>query len=234
MDEIESRCRVWFRHWHDLVDPTGPEWEDEDSAGGMFNELWNDRERLAACLAPLPRAKALTSRINEIIDVALGGSSEPPGLYYQVSRPYPASDGELLEWTGRFYRRCRELTGMPDAIPPIEIVRCAHPIDAYLDSHRDTDSEPYDRLHDWLGDAIDQHCTTDETAAYHVLEEALYKMACDYKLADYVLWVLLEPKVEGPDPCRPQFDLWRSGAVERFRPGEGVTVFAPISTSRIA
>jgi hypothetical protein len=227
MEEFDGLWQRWLEHWQDLCDPGGEPWQDQYCAGGMINDLWNDRDRLAACLAPLPAAEALTARINQIMDAVIGGAAHDPGLYFLVANPYRATDDELMAWTMSFYERCHDLTGQPASMPLVRVVRCGKPHEAFLATWQRGDNDPHDALDDWVADALDRCCSLDERAAYYFLGEPLYKIACNFMLRGFVRWALLQGKLPGPDPYRPQFDLWRSGACELYRPDQPVTIFAP-------
>ncbi len=72
-----------------------------------------------------------------------------------------------------------------------------------------------------------KQCTAEEKAAYYFLSEPLYKMACLYDIAEYILWAYFEDKVPGPNPYRPLFDLWRAGAGMSYVRDDLVHVYAP-------
>jgi hypothetical protein len=226
-DELMPFCRPWLDYWRDMIDPGGPQWKDEWSTAGLINDLARDREQLLIGLAPLPRAERLFEQICEIVDV-VDDPDDPPGLYFVVKHPYPASADELVGWMTDQFGRIRELTGEPKSPPRIVLRRSKDPIGAMHNNYVDTFMSPWDWLSDWFFTEAMSGCTIEEHAAHFVLSEALYKMACDYHLAGYVEWVFVEDRIPGPNPYRYSFDVWRSGACYCHTDKHTVTIFAPI------
>jgi len=58
-----------------------------------------------------------------------------------------------------------------------------------------------------------------------LMGEAFYSIACDYYIADYLLWPLYQHSTVIEEPFAPYFELWTHGALAIFeRPGQ-VTVY---------
>jgi hypothetical protein len=60
-----------------------------------------------------------------------------------------------------------------------------------------------------------------------LLDEALYHLACDYFLRDYILWPLYRQASTLVEPFGSYFELWKHGAGMRFVTDKLVKVFVP-------
>ena len=49
------------------------------------------------------------------------------------------------------------------------------------------------------------------------LHEAFYSIACDYKIAHYLMWPLYRGSTEIEEPFAPYFELWTHGALPFFK-----------------
>ena len=232
----------WLKHWDAIWTPPVPSIEDMDDEeeyvyleayvpSTIIMGLCREKDKLQTCLAPLPRAEALTKRIFEIIDVAIPDPESAElvmGMFFGVPRPYPASDGELTKWATLYLAQVAKLSGMSGGTSSVRIERCDNP-SARVERGQcgvELDAMQFG-LKMWMDKRVRSDCTTEEQAAYKLMEEPLYDMAYDLGLAGYVQSVFLEDKLSGPNPFRARFDLWRCDAHLCLEAPDKLAVYAP-------
>ncbi len=235
MADHDVYWREWLDTWHKLSDPHGPAFKDEYSAIHVFSTLRNDENAIRACLRDYPCGEALGDRIMEIFAATSWGEENPQpsqSYYLLVQNPYPATDTELIDWATHYLERARELAGAIDEIPSVKVVRCDDP---------ENEATSYDEwgeididLADWVAGFLPDRMDKRTQAAYYLITEPLYRLACTYDLVYFAEWAFAEGIIRGTNPYRAKFNLWRSSVHLGFSDPDQAVIYAPTLGKKVS
>jgi hypothetical protein len=170
----------------------------------------------------IPRALESVSGANEIVPRLLRiYSATAPGwnerdAYFVVRNPTPVSQDQIRNLVLAHIQRFAEIAKHIGSIklmeilerpPEIVVVQGQTPWPPSPDS---VETLMYDVRTDFMASL------TPSLSDALLLDEALYSIACDYFLRDYVLWPLYVPSSSVVEPFGPYFEMWIHGVGLRF------------------
>jgi hypothetical protein len=225
MDKLER-----LAYWRSLAvdagaDPGSAPWTDEYRLFGYFDCFRPDGQGAERVFADVVCGDEILDRLRQVY--ACTKESFQTYMYFIVTRPAPATSEKLIELTTRHLENLRqiaqgfdkpELVELLEPVPQIVLTHEPEP-DRRLPDFSSPGTHAYEVVGDWFRSL--EPCPSDA----QLLHEAFYSIACDYNIAQYLLWPLYRQSTEIVDPFAPYFDLWTHGA----RPWHGkpglVTVY---------
>src|SRR5262245_30618640 len=152
-------------------------------------------------------------------------------MYFIVCRPARATPEMLIELTKQHLTKVREiarssgkddLTAKLDPLPAIEIKYTREP--PFPEKQPDLaapETAIYGVVGDWFSDLVPVQSDA------LLLDEAFYYIACDYYIAQYLMWPLYSQSTDIIEPFAPYFELWTYGATPVYKKPGLATVFIP-------
>lgn len=237
MDKLE-RLAYWKNIAVDALRPAGPlgQWgregvaeferlvfKNEDELYGYFECFRPDGKGVEKVFAGIVGGDEIVERLRKVYEC----TKDSTGAYFIVRRPAPASPERLVDLTTQHYIKVREiargfdharLASELEVLPEIEIKLEAIPERTRSDVNA-PETSVYDVTGDWfIGlDPIQSDAL--------LLHEAFYSIACDYKIAQFLMWPLYRHSTEIEEPFAPYFQLWTHGALPFFGKPGLVTVY---------
>ncbi len=236
MDRLE-RFRYWKGVAVDALRAAGDpgvtdfekiEFKDEDQFYGYFGCFRPEGKGVESVFAGVVGGDEVVQRLRKVY--AATNESYGSAMYFVVRKPFPATHQEVEDLTRKHLERVRliaeafgnsELVKLSASDPVIEI-KCEHRPNGPRD-YNSPETLVYDVVCDWFGGI---HAVESEIL---LLREAFYSMACDYYIADYVMWPLYRHGTEVDEAFEPYFELWRRGAQPFFGKPGLITVYLPYS-----
>ena len=213
MDQLETE---WLHLWERLL---GEAPGTFDSPEVILNDLRGDRQTIKRAFEPLPGGAALSRRFLEVVEWS-GEDPQKSGMYLYNVRPIPASDRELISGVQSYWTHLSVLVNYPISHPRVTVTRSIDARDRFeRDFHAGNWYTLDEKLVEWFHDDVLE--STDNTCqrAACFLIDPLYLLGCNYWLAYYVLWGLVEERFDC-DPFRPLVDLWRRAATGGYSEAE--------------
>jgi len=218
VDAVRAAGRDGVAEFEEIV------FKNEDDLFAFFDCFRPDGACLERVFAGVVGGDEILQRLRRIYELKETATAFG---YFVVRRPAPATPERLVELTTRRLDKVRqiaidfgesELASLLEELPEIKIKREAIPQQTRSDVYA-PGAIVYDVTGDWFSglgpiqsDAL-------------LLHEALYSIACDYKIAYYLLWPLYQRSTEIEDPFAPYFELWTHGALPFFGKPGLVTVY---------
>lgn len=210
--------------WRAVVTAIDPDmlsdFSDEGPPDHLFHLFRPDGAGVEALFEGMEERDAVTARLKKVYQAA--GDDRDGAMYFVVRDPPRAASEQIIAWTNQHLSRLKrveselfELDGPSEieAIEGVDVVSGgaaprrdpsrAHPLETAL----------YEAATE-LGMAMGGS----EWA--RLLDEPLYKIACDYRLAHWILWPHIGGDFPVEDPFAAWFELWRHGAVIHFHDEE--------------
>lgn len=185
---------------------------------GMFQHFRPDGKGVEAVFAGFPHGAEMLSRLMEVYRCTSKGFRESDA--YFIPRPSRACpEKKARELLAAHFDAMRKLApavrieGLDEALAYVEFERVT--THEALEAVPYSDDCPESSIYEMCTDLPRRMKSQDETL--RDLREALYSIACDYYLADYVRWPLYEPIDAHPDPYRAYFELWSRGVQFNYR-----------------
>ncbi|MCH7872783.1 MAG: hypothetical protein IID33_13895 [Planctomycetes bacterium] len=209
-----QREQEWLDHWANLI---GEPLVSIERSGMVLTDLRRDRKKLVDALSIFPYSEAITRRYVELLD----WSGEGPGcreMHMLLCEPDPASDARLRDLVLSYRSFVSTIEDHVSSDGSSDLVaRHRDPLKHYL---ADFDTERLltpidDVLQGWFADDAYADSEPGVEEAVHFLMDPLYFLACDYGLSHYVLFGLVEHRIDR-DPFRPLVELWRHGSHAAF------------------
>jgi hypothetical protein len=148
-------------------------------------------------------------------------------MYFMVRKPQVTTSQELIEILTRYFNVVTQMAIASDDWQVVTLLGSLeiHTKKAEPPPHPD-DPEPhfamiYDTVSDWI------LALKPAASDAYLLKEAFYSMACDYQLADYILWPIYRESTPILEPFAPCFELWIREAEFRFTNSKSVTIYSP-------
>ena len=193
-------------------------WNNEDDLYCFFGLFQPDGKRVERVFAGVVGGDEILQRLLPVYECSEN---------FIVRRPLPATPERLVGLTAQHLGKVRqiaidfgeaELASLLEVSPEIKIKR-----EAILPQTRSDFNAPEASVYEITGDWFRELVPVQSDAL--LMKEAFYSIACDYKIARYLLWPLYRHSTNIEDPFAPYFELWRHGALPFFgRPGL-VTVY---------
>lgn len=237
MDKLE-RLAYWKSIAVNAIRPAGPlaQWgregvaefeelvfENEDELYGYFECFRPDGEGLEKVFSGIVGGDEIVLRLRKVYEC----TNDSTGAYFIVRRPIPATPERLLDLTKQHLEKVRQiaisfgdprLAGELETLREIKIKREVISQQTRCDFNA-PEVSVYEVTGDWFRglDPIPSDAL--------LMEEAFYSIACDYKIAHYLMWPLYRNATEIEDPFAPYFELWTHGALPFFGEPGLVTVY---------
>ena len=240
MPNSQSTPEEMLAYWKSLTGDDSPTPWDEDDLGMFFQEFRPHPDRLAAVFEGVVGADEILPRLMQVFEATAEGW-EREGTYdgyLVVRKPRPLSAEraralgteylqKVLEIATEFKAKgpdhpVMDLRALLDPLPAIEVVGGERPSPPDDDAPKGLIYEvTNDFMHHlkWDLKPVESHA--------HLLEEALYGLACDYNLRYHILWPLYRHLTPITEPFAAYFELWRHGADYRFHDKDRVTFYVP-------
>jgi hypothetical protein len=191
---------------------------DEDQMAGFFQRFRPEGKGVAAALKGIPEEDEVLRRLLQIYAATANAYPKDPragvDLYFVVRYPPPILESEVIRLGKAYLQSILELAvrcksdALQNALTPISTVRISQ---ARPKEPSDLEAEVYDALGDMMSELGVRRWVP------HSLEEALYFIACEYKIAHFVLWPVYRKIVNLNDPFLAFFEMWRHGIQMDFR-----------------
>jgi hypothetical protein len=207
--------------WRKLMDAAS-----QDGLVGFFQKFRPHGNGLTAAFEGVVGADEFLPRLLRIYQATAEGWDETDA-YFVVRRPTPLSQEKAKQFATLYLQKMGEVAaevGNADLVqllkplPRIEIVVGKAP---WPPGQDDPETLIYEARTDFI------LSLTPQDSQVLLLDDALYHIACDYFLRDYVLWPLYKHSTAIADPFEPYFDLWEHGAAIRFQGDDVVKVYVP-------
>jgi hypothetical protein len=197
--------------------------KDEYDLYGYFECFRPDGKHVERVFAGIVGGDEIIERLRKVYE----STKESSGPYFIVRRLAPATPERLADLTTQHYMKVRQIARSVDderlaselaVLPEIEIKRESLP-DRLRSDVNAPEASVYDVTGDWFGGL-----NPIESDAL-LLREAFYSIACDYKIAQHLMWPLYRHSTEIEEPFAPYFELWTHGALPFFGKPGLVTVY---------
>lgn len=224
-----------FARWKELAGDDSPRPWTEDQMGMFFQNFRPDGEGVDAAFEGVVGAEAILPRLREIYQVTAPGGSQD--AYFIVRSPQPLKESvarELCaEYLGKMAEIARELDPGEEEDPyaalrvRIASLRGIEVVEGETPWPPD-DEAPESLIYEMRGDFTFRLRREGALASHaFLMTEAFYTIACDYDVADHLLWPLFEAVSPVSEPFRGYFELWTHGAGYRFAADNLVQVYVP-------
>jgi hypothetical protein len=235
MPHPHSTPEEMFAYWKQLAGDDSPrEWQREN-LGMYFQQFRPHGAGVEAVFAGVVGAEELLPRLLEVYEATAEGGEHD--FYFIVRQPRALSAeratelcqdhlGEIARIAGKFEAEegdaAYDLVRLLDPLPTVRVVKgeCPWPPD-----DDDPESLIYEVSCDFMR-YLEFELTPVESHA-HLLDEALYSLACDPYVKYHILWPLYRHLTEMSEPFESYFELWKHGAGYRFDEQGGVAVYVP-------
>lgn len=232
MDKLE-RLALWKRIAVDAVRASGREGADELEAAQFKNEddlfaffdcFRPDGAGLEKVFAGVVGGEEILQRLRRIYELKETATAFG---YFVVRRSIPASSEALVNLTIEHLEKVRQiaihfdeewLADQLKVLPDIKIKR-----EAISDKTRADFDAPESMVYEVTGDWFRSLEPIQSDAL--LMEEAFYSIACDYKIAHFLMWPLYRSHSEIEDPFKPYFELWTHAALPFFEEPGLVTIY---------
>jgi hypothetical protein len=197
--------------------------KNEDQLYGYFECFRPDGKGVENVFAGIVGGDEIVQRLRKVYEC----TNDSAGAYFIVRRPAPVTPERLVDLTTQHYLKVRQiarsfgdarLVSELEVFPEIEIKRETIPDRVRSDVYA-PEASVYDVTGDWFRglDPIQSDAL--------LLHEAFYSIACDYKIAHYLIWPLYWSSTEIEEPFAPYFELWTHGSLPFFEKPGLVTVY---------
>lgn len=218
MTEAQALAR-----WRKFVDASS----QEDSLVGFFQKFRPHGKGLAEALEGVVGADEILPRLLEIYQATAEGCQEGDA-YFVVRKPKPLSKEQARQMANSHLQKMEkvakevgnsELVQLLEPPPRIEVVSGKTP---WPPGQDDPETLIYEARTDFTLSLtpLESHIL--------LLDDAIYNIACDCFLRDYVLWPLYSRSTVIADPFEPYFKLWKHGAGIRFQGDDLVKAYVPV------
>lgn len=229
--QMAETLRVRLRSLARMPDDPSAENEAEGLIGA-FQQLRPDPLGLRELFEEFPRGEAVGERLVQVYSAATVGV-RPDGARdaYFIPRRPPATDPDQVEAWGRAFfkqlaRVARHLE-QPALYEHLQADPAIRVLEGKPPKHPKAIEEKAGLLKSLL--AMNEPMTrawADRHAAVAMLQPAVYFMACDAFLRDYVLWPWIDVQ-DLEDPFAAYFQLWRHGVKYRIFQDEQIDLYMP-------
>ena len=196
-----------------------------DELAGFFQSFRPHGDGLERALRGVVRSDEIVSRLLEIYEATAEGY--PTDAYFIVRKPTPLSQNDALHLATLHWQKLNEISKEVKSNELAQMLR----------QHDRFEVVVGDRP--WPPSEDDPETLVDEVVTDYVLSlspkrsqalllrEALYNMACDTYIRDYVLWPLYREPTSVLEPFEPYFKLWKHDAGFRFDHDGSLKVYVP-------
>lgn len=217
--------------------------DDSETLVGAFQKFRPDGKSLEKVFERAPCGEAIMERLFQVYETT-GEARRSDGMsdaFFIVRNPEKIDPGEALDVATEFFEQLHqlalendvsELNSVLNPLPTIRIIEGKAP------KHPKAELEKSNLLHamqkqapavidKFLGkhDESGQRLPQQEFAQF--LGPALYFVACDSFLRDYLLWPLVAEYSALDDPFEPYFWLWSKGAKYRIFNNNQIDLYFP-------
>jgi len=219
--------------------PPQEELRAEDGLIGFFQNFRPDGSELESLFEEMPSndqtctAGRLLDRLKLLFRVA-GDPQRPTGgrdAYFIVRNPEPIEPQRVeqlgQQWLNNLHQLALQTgaTELRDSLATIPSIRV---LEGIAPKHPRADSEKANLLKQLRDTGPNLTSRSgDDDLAIRTLRGAYYYIACDWMLRDYLMWPLLEDKMNVGDPFEPYFQLWRHGIKYRIFSDERAELYMP-------
>jgi hypothetical protein len=236
VDELFRRALQMTTHailnrWNSMVASRSPKARPNHDLVGFFQAFRPYGQDLPRALEGVVRAEEILPRLLQIYAATAPGWDERDA-YFVVRAPDPLFQDQardlILAHVQRFAQIAKEvgaieLLGILEPPPEIDVVQGHTPWPPDPDG---VESLMYDARTDFI------ESLTPTASDALLLDDALYHLACDYYLRDYVLWPLYRQSSKVVEPFGSYFEMWKHGAGLRFVTTDLIKAFVPVLRTR--
>jgi len=216
-------------------------WKSEDDLFAFFDCFRPDGSGLDRVFAGVVCGDEILTRLLKVF--ACTRESFKRYAYFIVCRPAHATPEKLLDLTARHLDKVRQIarSGQPewmrpeptgdgalasaaqlaswlDPLPRIELTHAPRPQQNLPDYEA-----PETLVNDVVGDWFLSLEPVESDAL--LMKEAFYSIACDYYIANHLMWPLYRHATAIEEPFAPYFELWTHGAQPCFEEPGRVAVY---------
>jgi hypothetical protein len=196
-----------------------------DELAGFFQAFRPHGAGVERALRGVVRSDVIVPRLMEIYEAPVDGY--PTDVYFIVRKPTPLSRDDALHLAILHRQKLNEISKEAKSGELAQLLR------------QHDRSEVVVGQRSWPPNEEDPETLVDEVVTDYVLSlspersqalllrEALYNMACDTYIRDYVLWPLYQESTSVLEPFEPYFKLWKHSAGFRFDHDGSLKVYVP-------
>lgn len=217
--------------------------DDSETLVGAFQKFRPDGKSLHKVFERAPFGDAIMERLRKVYEIT-GEARRSDGMsdaFFIVRNPAKIDPTEALEVATLFFNQLHqlaihndipELTSVLDPLPTIRIMEGKAPKNPKADSEKSQLLHAMQKqaptvIDKFLGEQIASASLLPEQAFAKFLGPALYFVACDPFLRDYLLWPLVAECSVLDDPFEPYFWLWQHGAKFRIFNNNQIDFYFP-------
>lgn len=213
-DQIPARWRTFF------VDAAS----QDNELVGFFQKFRPHGDGLAVVFAEVVGAEEFLPRLLNIYQATAEGWDKA-ALYFVVTKPTPLLPEQVKYFATLHLQKMGEIAA---EVGNSELVRLLKPLPrlAIVSGQAPWppgQDDPETLIYEARADFIQSLTPLDSEVL--LMDDALYHIACDYFLRDYVLWPLYRYSTTIADPFEPYFNLWKHGIQIRFQEDGPATVY---------
>ena len=197
----------------------------KESLAGFFQAFRPQGSGLSKVFEGVVGGEEILKRLIAIYRATESGW-EKRDAYFVVRKPAPLSEKTAIQLVNLHLDNFAEIARQIDNGELLQLL-CPRP---NIEIHQGTtpwppsDDDPEVLLYEAQGEFIQSLKPLKSSAS--ILSDAVYHIANDYLIRDYVLWPLYESSCPIVEPFGPYFELWKHGAGFRFSQ-DHINVFVP-------
>jgi hypothetical protein len=201
----------------------------KDDLVGFFQAFRPYGQDIPTVLEGVAGADEIVPRLLRIYAATAPGWNEHDA-YFLVRRPKPLSQDQVRDLVLAHIQRFAEIAQQIDAIELIEILERPPKVVVvqgqapWPPGPESVETLMYEARADFMASL------TPSVSEALLFDEALYYLACDYSLRDYVLWPLYRPSTTIVEPFGPYFEMWTHGVDLRFVGTDLIKAFVGVPT----
>jgi hypothetical protein len=214
-----------------MIGSCSPKARSNDDLVGFFQAFRPYGQDLPRALEGVVRAEEILPRLLQIYAATAPGWDERDA-YFVVRTPNPLFQDQARDLVLAHVQRFAEIAKEVGAVELLGILQPSPEIDV-VEGHAPWPPDP-DGVENLMYDARADFMASLAPIASDalLLDDALYHLACDYFLRDYVLWPLYRQSSKVVEPFGPYFEMWKHGVGLRFVRTDLIKAFVPVVRTR--
>ena len=206
--------------WKDMTGITS------DELVGFFQAFRPQGDGLLKAFEGVTKADEILPRLLEIYQVTTDGY--PEDAYFVIRKPLPLSRELALGFASSHIRKCLDIAKEMGRDDLVQLLQLYHRMEVVVGDkpwppRQDESEVDLDEV------VIDFMLSLKPLKSQALLlSDALYSMACDTYIRDYIFWPLFRNSTIVADPFAPYFNLWKHGAGLRLESDHLLKVYLPV------
>jgi len=200
----------------------------EHNLAGFFQKFRPHGDGLTEALKGVAGADEILPRLLDVYEATAEGWEEGDA-YFVVRSPKTLAKEQAKQFAASYLHKMEEVARAVGNSELIRILQGRHRIEVvsgktpWPPGQGDPETLLYEARADFMLSLapMESHML--------LLDDALYHIACDYFLRDYILWPLYSRTTAITDPFEPYFRMWQHGAGIRFQGDDLIKAFVPVS-----